>query len=115
MGKRINFREYQDKASMTAKYPNKGEFMGVIYCALGASGEVGEMLNKIKKVYRDGGGEFSAEVKDAICYEVGDVLWYLSQLCRELDIDFSKVPLLNLTKLASRNKRDVIAGSGDNR
>jgi NTP pyrophosphatase (non-canonical NTP hydrolase) len=115
MPKRINFSEYQNKASMTAKYPGKGEFMGVIYCALGASGEIGELLNKIKKVYRDNGGEFPAAAREAIAHEVGDSLWYLSQLCRELDIDFSTVPVLNLEKLASRQKRNKIAGSGDNR
>lgn len=113
--KRTNFREYQIKADVTASYPGKGELGGIIYCGLGASAEMGELCNKLKKVIRDRNGEFSADEKAKIMDEIGDCLWYLSQLCTELEIDFSHVPVRNLEKLASRYTRGTISGSGDNR
>ncbi len=115
MPKRINFSEYQRKARMTAIYPAKGEFGGLIYCSLGVQGEAGELSNKIAKVLRDGKGEITAETREGISKEIGDMLWFMSQLCAELDIDFSTIPTDNLDKLAKRFKSGTIQGSGDNR
>jgi len=113
--KRLNFSEYQNRASMTAIYPAKGEFLGLVYCSLGLVGEAGEIAGKVKKLYRDTQGEVSAESRKEIGKEVGDCVWYLSQLCAELDIDFSHIALENLEKLKSRSERGVLKGSGDNR
>lgn len=46
----MNFNEYQQKIRVTAQYPSN---LRVIYPALGLGGESGEVLEKIKKVYRD--------------------------------------------------------------
>ena len=53
--------------------------------------------------------------KDAIAEEIGDVLWYIAALCRDLEIDMAEVALKNLSKLKSRQERGTIKGSGDNR
>lgn len=113
--KRINFNDYQNKAGMTALYPNKGEFGGLIYCLFGVFGEAGELMNHAQKALRDNGGEFNAEIKKKMIGEMGDMLWFMSQLCKELEIDFSHVPIKNLDKLADRMERGKIGGSGDNR
>jgi NTP pyrophosphatase (non-canonical NTP hydrolase) len=47
--------------------------------------------------------------------ELGDVLWYVSQLATELNLSLDEIAEANLAKLASRVARDVIAGSGDRR
>ena len=113
--KRINFFTYQRRAKMTAVYPNQNEIMGIVYCALGMSSEVGEVLGRVKKIMRDNKGDLDSIAKADLIAEMGDVLWYLSQLASELEIDLSLVAQLNLQKLADRKKRGVIHGSGDKR
>lgn len=103
----INFNSYQDMASETAVY--KAEHQ-VIYPALGLSAEAGEVANKVKKILRD--GKFD---RAAIADEVGDCLWYIAALCRDLNIDMAELAKNNLRKLYDRKERGVIQGSGDNR
>ncbi|MFA7365358.1 MAG: MazG nucleotide pyrophosphohydrolase domain-containing protein [Patescibacteria group bacterium] len=57
----------------------------------------------------------SSEKREEIKKELGDVLWYISQLSTELNIDLEDVAKTNLEKLLSRQKRNVLGGSGDNR
>ena len=47
--------------------------------------------------------------------ELGDVLWYLTQICTELDLSLDDVAGYNLEKLFSRLERGKIGGDGDNR
>jgi len=46
---------------------------------------------------------------------VGDCLWYIAALCRDLNVDMSDLATANLEKLHDRKKRGVIQGSGDKR
>lgn len=46
---------------------------------------------------------------------MGDVLWYLAGIARELDISFNEVAQTNIDKLFSRKERNVLHGNGDNR
>ena len=109
----MDLNTYQQRARSTAQYPSRGE--NPIYPALGLCGEAGEVADKVKKVLRDHGGEFNAERREAIALELGDVLWYVSQLAAELDCSLESVAQANLDKLASRAARQVISGSGDQR
>jgi hypothetical protein len=43
------------------------------------------------------------------------VLWYVAQLSSELGFDLDTVASANLAKLADRQQRNVIGGSGDQR
>ena len=87
----------------------------IIYPTLGLSGEAGEVADKVKKVIRDNDSHFTDELKHQIALELGDVLWYVSALASDLGYDLEDIAELNLTKLADRQKRDAIHGSGDNR
>ena len=109
----MNFTEYQNLALATAIYPKKYE---TIYPALGLCGEAGEVAEKIKKSIRDGLHNWPDEqFKEELTKELGDVLWYISALASDLDISLNEIAENNLQKLASRKKRNVIGGSGDNR
>lgn len=107
------FLQYQDEAFQTAIYPNKGN--NIVYPALGLIGEAGEVAEKIKKILRDKNGEWGPGDRAAIVKELGDVLWYLSALCTEFQVDLEYVALTNLEKLQSRQQRNTLQGSGDDR
>lgn len=109
----MNFSDYQTRSRATAQYPSIGH--PVIYPVLGLANEAGEVAGKIKKVFRDKGGEISAETRSALQAELGDVLWYLAQVCTELDISMDEVAESNLAKLLDRQARGKIRGDGDNR
>jgi NTP pyrophosphatase (non-canonical NTP hydrolase) len=109
----MNFTEYQEKSRKTALYPDKGN--NFIYPTLGLSGEAGEVAEKIKKVIRDKGGIIDEETKEAIKKELGDVLWYVSQLATELGLSLDEIAEKNIEKLLSRLERGKLQGSGDDR
>ena len=109
----MDFKTYQIKARLTAQYPNLGS--NNIYPTLGLVGEAGEVAEKVKKIIRDNEGIFDKESKIGIKKELGDVLWYLSNLCNEFGFDLEDVALQNLEKLKLRAAKGRISGSGDDR
>ena len=109
----MNFTDYQQKAKATAKYPVIGH--GVIYPTLGLTNEAGEVSGKIKKVFRDKDGIISDETREALKAELGDVLWYLSQVATELNLSLDEIAEHNIAKLLDRQARGKIRGDGDNR
>src|SRR5512147_2236113 len=109
----MNFTDYQEKAKNTAKYPVIGH--GVIYPTLGLTNEAGEVAGKIKKIFRDKDGVIGEAEREALKSELGDVLWYISQVCTELDISLDEVAQGNIAKLLDRQARGKIRGDGDNR
>ena len=109
----MDFNTYQKKARLTAQYPNLGS--NNIYPTLGLVGEAGEVAEKVKKVIRDKNGLFDEESIVGIKKELGDVLWYLSNLCTEFGFSFDDVALQNLEKLKLRAINGRISGSGDDR
>jgi NTP pyrophosphatase (non-canonical NTP hydrolase) len=109
----MNFTDYQTQSRTTAKYPAIGH--GVIYPTLGLSNEAGEVAGKIKKIFRDKAGMIGEPERAALKGELGDVLWYLAQVCTELDISLEEVAESNLAKLLDRQARGKIQGEGDNR
>ena len=60
-------------------------------------------------------GIFDNESKLGIKKELGDVLWYVSNLCTELNFNLEDVALQNLEKLKLRAAKGKIRGSGDDR
>ena len=109
----MNVKEYQEKSRKTAIYPRIGE--GFVYPALGLGDEAGEVLGKIKKIFRDKGGVVDDETRDAIKKELGDVLWYLAQLSTELELSLDDIAEANIEKLSGRMERGTLHGNGDNR
>ena len=102
--------EYQMRAESTAIYPNE---YAIVYPALGLTGEAGEVADKVKKIIRDGNSDLF--YKDNIAKELGDVLWYVAVLARDLGYSLEEVAQMNLDKLEDRMIRDKLQGSGDDR
>jgi NTP pyrophosphatase (non-canonical NTP hydrolase) len=109
----MDFSTYQRRSGETARYPRVGA--NPIYPTLGLCGESGEVADKVKKVLRDRDGIFDADTLRSLALELGDVLWYVSQLATELGLSLEEIAEANLAKLASRAERNVIGGSGDQR
>jgi NTP pyrophosphatase (non-canonical NTP hydrolase) len=109
----MDLSEYQSRSRATAVYPAAGE--NLLYPTLGLCGEAGEVAEKIKKMIRDDDGVLTDERRSALSKELGDVLWYLAQLATEAELDLDAVAEANLAKLSSRQRRNVLQGSGDDR
>ena len=105
--------DYQRRSRATAVYPGAGA--DLVYPALGLCGEAGEAAEKVKKAIRDDGGVLTAERREALAAELGDVLWYLAQLATEAGLDLDALAQANLEKLRSRHERGALNGSGDRR
>lgn len=110
----MDFNEYQKLAARTGAVPD-GTVLQLYDLGLGIAGEAGEIAEKLKKSIRDDGATISDEKKEALKKEIGDVLWYLSQLSRALGFPFSEVAQANIEKLWKRHQEGLIRGSGDNR
>jgi NTP pyrophosphatase (non-canonical NTP hydrolase) len=87
----------------------------IVYPTLGLANEAGEVAGKIKKIFRDRAGVIGDEDRQALKYELGDVLWYLTQICTELNLTLEEVAAANLEKLFSRLERGQLRGDGDER
>lgn len=114
----MEMNEYQRYASTTAIYPGHDDptdANGLSYVTMGLVGEAGEIANKVKKILRDQNGAITFANAMDLQKEIGDVLWYVSQMCQQLDIFLDDVAQKNLNKLLDRKDRGVLGGSGDNR
>jgi NTP pyrophosphatase (non-canonical NTP hydrolase) len=108
----LDLADYQRLSRRTALYPREA---WLTYPALGLCGEAGEVAEHAKKAIRDDGGEISSERRSAMSAELGDVLWYVSQIATELGLDLDEIAEANLQKLLSRQRRGALSGSGDDR
>src|SRR6202048_4161731 len=96
--------DYQRRSRVTAEYPREA---WLAYPALGLAGEAGEVAEHAKKAIRDDRGEITDEPRAQLARELGDVLWYVSQLASELGLDLDVIARENLEKLFSRQNRGV--------
>lgn len=125
---KMTLNEYQEKAMKTCM-PSCDNFS---YMMLNLIGEVGELASKVAKDIRRGGVEIGStclendiiprmpqdewwDRQDEYMAEAGDILWQLTGLCKVMGWTLEDVAKGNLEKLASRAKRGVIDGNGDNR
>lgn len=110
-----DFDEYQTKAFGSAVYPDQGQgtMLAVNYTSIGLAGESGELLNKLKKVWR--GDKPLVDQREAMLDEAGDVLWYLAALCTEFGYSLHDLALRNLDKVQKRRAEGKTRGDGDKR
>lgn len=108
----MTFKEYQAHALQTANDERPLEFY---HRVLGLVGESGEIAEKVKKLVRDQNGDVASLDTEDMKKELGDVLWYVATLADYLDIALEDIAEANVAKLASRQQRGTLKGSGDNR
>ncbi|MHA7879956.1 MAG: hypothetical protein ACX931_09210 [Saccharospirillum sp.] len=83
---RISFlRQYEQSIEKTDRF-SKDEITPIL---MGLYGEVGSIMATSKKYYREKKAFFGH--KAAVEEEFGDVFWYLSALCRRLDINIESI------------------------
>lgn len=114
------FNDYQAHTRKTAIYPREDLQQILAYVGLGLGNEAGEVQGKIKKLIRDHPDirtvwDLPDEIRAAIKAELGDTLYYLARVADELMIDLSVIAGANIDKLADRQERGVLGGSGDSR
>ena len=91
----MTFDEYSTKAATTAKYH------GLNYNSVGFGGEAGEYLNEYKKFLRSK-VDIDEYDNEKLLLELGDTLWYMSQIACDLGSSLNDVAHMNLTKLKER-------------
>lgn len=92
----MNFNEYQKLASRTmntALHSNELE----LHALHGLSGEVGEIHSIYQKAYQ-GHAVDSEHLKK----EIGDLLWFIAELCTVSGFDMTDVAQMNIEKLIKR-------------
>jgi len=109
----MEFNEYQNLAHKTSQCPMIGK--NFVYPVLGLAGETGEFVNKIKKIFRDDGGNITESRKQEIIKELGDLLWYIAECSTQLNLSLEEIASINIEKLKKRQQEGKITGDGDNR
>ena len=126
----LTLNEYQDKAMSTCMPESDNLF----YMLANLVGEVGEFASKAGKHMRKGKLHITTTERDEegrilhtqiwnitdeerklLRDELGDIQWQLAGLAHVMGFSLEEVAEKNLEKLASRKKRNLIDGDGDER
>ena len=111
----MTFDEYQKLAITTAHVAYDDPLMQNSVWVMGIAGEAGEVVEKWKKAVAYRGGKFSDAEFEDFKKEFADVIWYIAVLAESLGLSLDEIMKTNVAKLADREKRGIIEGSGDNR
>lgn len=95
----MKFSEYQKQALNTDQIPAV-EGTELIIPLLGLVGEVGSLMTEYKKHLRD--GDAHKLFKDGIAEELGDMLWYISNLASKFHLNLEEIAENNLSKCRDR-------------
>lgn len=113
----MTLTEYQEFTRSTSLYKDVDPLF------LGLCEEAGEVAGKRKKFHRGDFDQTWYEGKpieenlylNALKKELGDVMWYVSEICNAHGLTIQEVIEGNVAKLTDRKERGVISGSGDSR
>lgn len=93
----MDIKEYQEKSKRTLPTNFTDEELIKNMC-LGLGGEIGEVLDIFKKYFYQG---HSLDIKNVID-EMGDIMFYMANLCNILEIDLEIILDYNYNKLLNR-------------
>jgi NTP pyrophosphatase (non-canonical NTP hydrolase) len=99
----VDIRAYQEDALRTDQVPgnvNDELDTALMVPMLGLAGETGQLLSEYKKHLRD--GESHRLFKDRVAEELGDLLWYISNIASKFGLDLNEVAAGNLRKVKAR-------------
>ena len=103
-------KEYQ-KLAMKTLNPSLTKKDMLVNGVMGLNGESGEVIDVVKK-HMFQGHELD---KDKIKKELGDVMWYVAEVCEALDLSLDEVMEGNIEKLAKRFKDGFTVNESINR
>ena len=99
---------YQKETKRTGRaYDGTKEQLSIL--GLGLTGEAGEVADVIKKYV----GHGVAINPDDMRSELGDVMWYLAELCRYFGWTLKEVQDANVAKLRARYPDGFVQGGGN--
>jgi NTP pyrophosphatase (non-canonical NTP hydrolase) len=104
----MSLNEYQSKAAdfRIPTAPPEERIMGL----LEESGEVAAIFKRLLR------GDYGPDIAATKLFkELGDILWYVSQIAGDNDWTLEEVAKGNIEKLDSRKLRNLIVGTGDDR
>src|SRR4051812_4113395 len=99
----MDFKEYQSKALESDQVPTqkyREDLIEKIVPLLGLAGEAGGLLSEYKKHLRDGLAH--KLFKERISEELGDLLWYISNVASKFDLDLETIAKSNIEKVQER-------------
>jgi NTP pyrophosphatase (non-canonical NTP hydrolase) len=98
----VDFDQYQELSVQTDQQSAKkqGSSAGLLIPLLGLAGETGTLLAEFKKKFRD--KQTYDGFDDRVEEELGDVLWYLSNIASRLGLSLSEIARRNLRKTQER-------------
>lgn len=103
----MTFYEYQVAAARTSAAPFPERERPMVQ-GLGLCGEAGEVADTIKKATWHGIPADPQKISD----ELGDVLWYVSDLCNHFGLTLEAVAKGNIAKLERRYPKGFVPGGG---
>jgi len=99
----MRLREYQTEAQKTDQVSGSRkdkEQVGIMVPLLGLAGEAGTLLTEYKKWLREGA---SYQIfKERVAEELGDILWYVSNIAWKEELDLEDIAKANLRKVSNR-------------
>lgn len=96
------FEDYQfERKKLFDKQPINKEEQVLIQASNSMGGEVGELQNVVKKIYRDHKGDYN-EMREELKEELGGVIWYFVNFCDIAMIDPQEVFNYNIRQLEKR-------------
>ena len=117
MTKQVDFSRYADFVDGVTSNPSKdyksfldaikyldGEGSNIhrlLTAAVGISAEGGEFMEIVKKMVFQG-KPWTDDNREHLIIELGDVLWYVMQACKALDVSIEEVVAGNVDKLKKR-------------
>lgn len=97
----MKYEDYENQSQRTFAYreTDLGKHQtDLLHCAIGITTEAGELLDAFKKHIYYGKPLDTVNVGE----EIADCMWYISNLCRLMEIDFEKTLENNINKLKVR-------------
>lgn len=98
MSMKVDLNQYQALAGRTARADWPDAKTRRMIATLGLCGESGEFADLVKKIH----GHGHPFEEDQLRKELGDVLWYVAEVCTAFGWDLGAIAYQNLCKLRSR-------------
>mgnify|MGYP000166511578 CR=1 FL=1 len=95
----MDLHDYQVEAQKSDR-SHSGDLKSIMVPLLGLAGETGSLLTEYKKWLRE--GDRYKVFTDQVSEELGDILWYVSNIATKLNLDLDEVAQENLAKLSER-------------